>query len=903
MIQIQKQKDGFKETWELDMYWKSRPVFSTSNMELKFWINSRQHKFLQIHKKSECHKQISRLLQPDQRQKQNHNREYLLVQQPPYWCTKEDGLTLSHQNKILPRTIFREKWSIFFDTIKRYRGKTMEQLNFIKLNSKNVHNLLPLLPPGNIAMIWWPSPEQSSWQHQGVGSSQDNPPNCPNVPRPASSPSSQCPTHQESTALTLQFTLPDALCWCGEPFSDNGPFARRDAWRIPESTPAGLSSRGNSSHPRRTEWATTQLEHWELEGSSPTEPHVRHPSFNGTGSPLHTTACGFSIRAAVVSCAALQARPLPIPNLGFALVNADARLPAQFVFQQPHLKHSWWPADDMNIIQEGEELLDQSPMQTQAEEQRHQWIALLPAFSSPHVMHRAFIILPEKCWWWPVEQAHERDQSVNHVWTWHFGRQGRKHRCHQWTELWLPDLRLSWLGQPICERCHLQWCRAPRAWIFLQCCQLAHADYSDNLVRDPGSRQLLTHLPELLRICGTHQNGAKVFCSQTWWSSCCAASGTLEVFKEQILLQNNGRVWLSGQQIWCHGRSGHWRSPQGVLQFARSCQVPRSKRGAFQCTTSSRQLPNLHQCFGAFCPTLLAATLCLRCLIPGSEFPMEQSRFHWRQHRKSCRSTRRQSPQTSTSVVAARSKAKAKPQPRELVGAHESHQNKILPRTIFEENDQLRHNQTVQREEEGAIEFHKFHLRNHSSQMQNWFDDRWKACLAAGGGSKRRYQYCYDNLGTIIYLRALQGHSGRSVIDPALQDNVLIGTGIFPDIYHVGCTFNLHSIVNNGLVLGGQNLSRKHLCFSHPMIQEKKTTKIQLLCTASHTILQNTWKRHQDPVFWVNIDLGIREGSVFHQTRSNTIILQGTLPAHCFMKVERLKNGEKLYEIQHLSLE
>ena len=66
-------------------------------------------KFLQNHKKSEYHKQTSRLLQPDQRQKQNHNREYSLVQQQPYQCTKEDGLTLSHQNKILLRTIFRRK--------------------------------------------------------------------------------------------------------------------------------------------------------------------------------------------------------------------------------------------------------------------------------------------------------------------------------------------------------------------------------------------------------------------------------------------------------------------------------------------------------------------------------------------------------------------------------------------------------------------------------------------------------------------------------------------------------------------------------------------------------------------------------------------------------------------------
>ena len=34
---------------------------------------------------------------------------------------------------------------------------------------------------------------------------------------------------------------------------------------------------------------------------------------------------------------------------------------------------------------------------------------------------------------------------------------------------------------------------------------------------------------------------------------------------------------------------------------------------------------------------------------------------------------------------------------------------------------------------------------------------------------------------------------------------------------------------------------------------------------------------------------------------SNAIILRGTLPAHCILKVERLKTGEKLYEIRYLS--
>ena len=139
-----------------------------------------------------------------------------------------------------------------------------------------------------------------------------------------------------------------------------------------------------------------------------------------------------------------------------------------------------------------------------------------------------------------------------------------------------------------------------------------------------------------------------------------------------------------------------------------------------------------------------------------------------------------QTPQTSTSVVAATFKAKAKPQPRELAGTTATvpiHQRRWIDIEPSKQDlasydlskkviNLLRHNQTLQREEDGATESRKikFHLRNHHSQRQNWSDDRWKACLAAGGGSKRRYQYCSDNLGSIIYFRALQGHSGSSLI-------------------------------------------------------------------------------------------------------------------------------------------
>ena len=66
--------------------------------------------------------------------------------------------------------------------------------------------------------------------------------------------------------------------------------------------------------------------------------------------------------------------------------------------------------------------------------------------------------------------------------------------------------------------------------------------------------------------------------------------------------------------------------------------------------------------------------------------------------------------------------------------------------------------------------------------------------------------------------------------------------------------------------------------------------------------MHSSWKRHQDAVFWVDIDLAIKEGLTVYQTRLNAIILRGTLPAYCIPKVERLKTGQVFfYEKPYLS--
>ena len=258
-------------------------------------------------------------------------------------------------------------------------------------------------------------------------------------------------------------------------------------------------------------------------------------------------------------------------------------------------------------------------------------------------------------------------------------------------------------------------------------------------------------------------------------------------------------------------------------------------------------------------------------------------------------------------------KAKAKPQRREPAGYSPS----IIPMnernwidiepgnhslSAYEVSKEvihlLRHSQQVQREDDGAVHFWRIkeHLQSQFAQIPCWSENRWKACLAAGGGAKRRYQYCTDVSGTIVYLRALQGHSGRNLMDPALHDNVVIQSGFFHHIYHIGCAFNLHSIINNGLIPGGLNLSKRQTVFFLPIDtrdkEHKDPEKIDLNVPRRAQYLHNAWKKHQDAVYWVDVNLAIRKGLTFYQTRSNAIILQGIHPAYCIPKVVRLKTGK-----------
>ena len=185
----------------------------------------------------------------------------------------------------------------------------------------------------------------------------------------------------------------------------------------------------------------------------------------------------------------------------------------------------------------------------------------------------------------------------------------------------------------------------------------------------------------------------------------------------------------------------------------------------------------------------------------------------------------------------------------------------------------LRHG-SLRRDNDGTIEFWrtKDSLQKHFLYCHHWSDEKWKSSMAGGGGEKKRYQYCFDSSGTILYLRALQGHSGRSLIDPSLQDNVVIPDGFFMYIYHVGCAINLHSIIDSGLIPGGQDLSNRQTVFFllvDPMDKEHKDPDtIDLEAPRFAQYMHKAWKKHENTVYWVDINLALKKGLKFYQ---NTI--------------------------------
>ena len=173
--------------------------------------------------------------------------------------------------------------------------------------------------------------------------------------------------------------------------------------------------------------------------------------------------------------------------------------------------------------------------------------------------------------------------------------------------------------------------------------------------------------------------------------------------------------------------------------------------------------------------------------------------------------------------------------------------------------------------------------------------------LAKGGGAKKRPQQSVNqnSPNQFLYRRAIQGHSGESAVDPALQDTFLIPKRFTEYRYHVGNANELNSIIRNGLLPGGTSLKRgrEAVLFTtvNPMEHGYGLGKTPCELTKLKVMpYKNTWKRFQNTVFWCSLKLAQQRGLQFYQTRSRAVVLYNTLLADCIDRAVCMKTADEL---------
>ena len=231
---------------------------------------------------------------------------------------------------------------------------------------------------------------------------------------------------------------------------------------------------------------------------------------------------------------------------------------------------------------------------------------------------------------------------------------------------------------------------------------------------------------------------------------------------------------------------------------------------------------------------------------------------------------------TSAGVVAARSKAKAKPQPRESTGATTiplSERKWIDIETIKARSRVVRSVEESHQSSSTQSEITS-RARWSNSNLQNQIPSTglsssntklvWWSMVSLFG-CRRRIQTKISVLLWLLGINHLSPCSsrtfwGQSHWSCSTRQRV-DWTWSIP--WHLPRRMRIQSssIIGNGLILGGQILSRRQSVFFLPVDprdeDHKDPENIDYSVPRHARYVQNTWERHQDTVFWIDIDLGI----------------------------------------------
>ena len=104
----------------------------------------------------------------------------------------------------------------------------------------------------------------------------------------------------------------------------------------------------------------------------------------------------------------------------------------------------------------------------------------------------------------------------------------------------------------------------------------------------------------------------------------------------------------------------------------------------------------------------------------------------------------------------------------------------------------------------------KFKVQKFAGTLQLTVD-AWVNCFGKRRIMRRNiFQYCLNpcSYDKFRYFRANQGYSGENFVDPLLQDNTLLPGDFTEYINHIGNAFEMHSIIQRGLIPQGRSNSK-----------------------------------------------------------------------------------------------
>ena len=177
---------------------------------------------------------------------------------------------------------------------------------------------------------------------------------------------------------------------------------------------------------------------------------------------------------------------------------------------------------------------------------------------------------------------------------------------------------------------------------------------------------------------------------------------------------------------------------------------------------------------------------------------------------------------------------------------------------IFRHSDDLR-------EADGAIEWRTVFSRISSRKPQIQIVD--DAGMTESLGERKQQEKIPLLRGfrrcNILYSPAIHGHTGSNRVDLSLQDNVEIPYAWIEYINHVGSSLSCNSIVQSGLIAGGQTWKEgRQIVFSTVVDPLSDQQRDELYDVKRPRVVpyQTKWKVYQNSVYWINLQIAQNRG-------------------------------------------